>query len=399
MRFVDVSVLVAVIGGLLFLTSCTGGENTGGAVPGVRGGTPTARLDDTRFLGEPLTVANLTVWPVFTEKPLDIGEFLTLEEAQAAGIATVRELGGAAVQQDARSRGNGVAQEDVEPAAPQQERVAQQLDNGVGAQSGQAAEVGRLVVENNGEKPLLICAGTVVKGGNQDRQIGQDVVVAAGESIDVDAFCVEAGRWTNVREGVANDGTFEVAKSMAPAKVRTKGQYLKDQQEVWSEVAVARQVASVQTSLGNGLPQGSTLVDALEKVDGEAAQKRLALRDRVAAHLRALGDAVGFAYAVNGQPVTVRAFAHSRLLDKHLDAFAETMAIEALGAEETDFEPPRAADVVAMVREINAAAEKMEQTRGANMNGVRLAENGFNSNCYFDLDGQKLPLTQDWTKK
>ena len=43
-------------------------------------------------------------------------------------------------------------------------------------------------------------AGEVVKGGKQDRVIAQDVVLAPGETIDLNAFCVEKNRWVTKNE-------------------------------------------------------------------------------------------------------------------------------------------------------------------------------------------------------
>ena len=51
-------------------------------------------LDDHRYLGAAFDVGNLRVWPIHTDAPLEIGEFLTLQEAQEKGVATVREIGG-----------------------------------------------------------------------------------------------------------------------------------------------------------------------------------------------------------------------------------------------------------------------------------------------------------------
>ena len=44
-------------------------------------------------LGAPVVAENLTVWPVYSDRALDIGEFLTLREAQEKGLAEVREVG------------------------------------------------------------------------------------------------------------------------------------------------------------------------------------------------------------------------------------------------------------------------------------------------------------------
>ena len=47
-------------------------------------------------LGAPVTVGNLTVWPVYSKEKLAIGEFLTLQEAEKAGVVVIREKRGPA---------------------------------------------------------------------------------------------------------------------------------------------------------------------------------------------------------------------------------------------------------------------------------------------------------------
>ena len=173
-----------------------------------------------RRLGAPVMVDNLTVWPVLTDQPLEIGEFLTLKEAQERGQAKVLE---------------------------------------VGAEEGQdRASVGTLQVRNEGELPILIPAGTIVKGGKQDRQIGQDLVVRPKSQVPVEAFCVEAGRWTANRAGVQTKGEFKAHGMLALSSVRSSGQYAKNQGEVWAQVSRANYCMSKS-------PGTSTLLATLER--------------------------------------------------------------------------------------------------------------------------------------
>ena len=55
---------------------------------------PTHRLDASRWLAAPAHVENLTVWPVFTDAPVDSGDLVSLAEATASGVAKVREKSG-----------------------------------------------------------------------------------------------------------------------------------------------------------------------------------------------------------------------------------------------------------------------------------------------------------------
>jgi hypothetical protein len=329
-----------------------------------------ARLDDHHTLSAAVTVGNLTVWPVRTDRPLDVGEFLTLDEALAKGVAEVREVG------------------PVPFTSCLQEEGAQTLQVGP---SGGSAVVNTLVIDNKSDLPILVCAGTVVKGGNQDRQIGQDFVIQARTATSVDAFCVEQGRWQPERLGADTGGKFQVLDGMATAKVRAKGQYEKDQRGVWQEVA------SAQITMSEPVASTSFAV-AFDANATAAADDLKRCEEAVKSHFAKHGDAVGFAYAVNGKPVAVRAFAHPRLLRKHLDDFARGMATEALLAKTPEAAPAATAtDVVALVKRISAAEEKVHATGALNRNGVRACEAGYNANCY--LPGGDVAITRDWTAK
>ncbi len=398
-----------------------------------------ARLDDRHMLAAPVTVGNLTVWPVRTDRPLDLGEFLTLEEALASGAAEVREVGAqAGAAQSARVPGGpaqvawGQPRVPDDAAAPEPapetgrqtpEEAVQTLEQARGEavqEFGQllagGATVGTLVIENKGDLPILVCAGTVVKGGNQDRQIGQDFVIKAKSETPVDAFCVEQGRWQQERLGADTGGKFEVLKGMATVGVRSKAQYEKDQNGVWNEVrnvrtyfntvvepeAPADQVVVANSGQATLAGQNASTSFAVAfDANAEASKDELKrCEDAVKARFAATDRAVGFAYAINGKPVAVRTFAHPRLLAKHLDSFVRGMATEALLAKDEPGRPADAKDVVALVAKISASGETVAETRALNRNGIRLHEAGYNANCYVaDKEGNLAPLTQDWTAK
>lgn len=389
-----------------------------------RGSDAVARLDEHHMLSAPVTVGNLTVWPVLTDRPLDLGEFLTLDEALAKGAAEVREVGTPGAAQEAQVHVGG--QELEEPPAAGESPVAQQgTAQTLECTAGQSAQtldgsamVNTLVIENKGDLPILVCAGTVVKGGNQDRQIGQDFVLKAKSTTPVDAFCVEHGRWTSDRLGEETGGKFQVLDGMATAKVRAKGQYEKDQSGVWQEVGAITNAITVggsETNAAIGLSSppfsgpstnaaiglSSSYAVAFDANAAASAEELRRCEDAVKKLFAAHADAVGFAYAINGQPVAVRTFAHPRLLGKQLDDFVRGMATEALLAKSAGQpKEARAEDVVALVKRISAADETVQETKGLNRNGLRKNDVGYNGTCYVaDKEGNPAALTQDWTAK
>lgn len=331
-----------------------------------RSGTGAVRLDERHTLGRAVTVGNLTVWPVFADEPLDLGEFLTLQEATEKGAAEVREVG----------------------AAPEGQVV----------EGGDAATVQTLVIENRGAAPILVCAGTVVTGGKQDRQIAQDFVVQARTTVPVDAFCVEQGRWAATRRGEETKGLFVASSINAFSKVRAAGQFETSQSAVWHEVARSQAETATHNSAFLASSSFAALTELTDKAAGAEIDRRT---EAVREHFAGLDRRpVGFAYAVNGRPVNVRAFAHHRLFERQFDPFLRSMASESLLARTKEAAPrARAQDVAELVRSLQASEESVEETRALNRNGLRETGLGYQARCYVPTGRGWASLTQDWTAK
>ena len=134
----------------------------------------TQPLGQHHLLGEGIHFKGLSIWPAYSVSPTpDIREdIIGLADAQERGLAQVREKSSADIPNSQTS-----------------------LSSRTSGSSG--AQVSELVVENKGDQAILILAGTLLKGGNQDRQISQDFIVPAKKTVAVGAFCVEQGRWQN----------------------------------------------------------------------------------------------------------------------------------------------------------------------------------------------------------
>ena len=96
-----------------------------------------------------ITHGNLTIFPVVGGSDYDTGRLLTLDEGIRSGAVVVTEAGAL----------HGLMRRGA-PAGPVVD-----------------AEVNRLVLVNNSDRPLLLLAGEVVTGGKQDRVIGADRLV------------------------------------------------------------------------------------------------------------------------------------------------------------------------------------------------------------------------------
>lgn len=310
-------------------------------------------------VGPATVVDNLTVFPIYAKQPEDLGEFTTLEAATAAKTAIVREVGAAPAPQV----GSG------------QQRV----------QEGGGARVDTVVIENRGRLPILVLAGTIVKGGNQDRQIGEDFVVKPGKTVDVTAFCVEHGRWNGNRDGKSTGGQFVAQKSLALGSVRAAGQYDKNQSEVWS------QVARVNAANKKGAPSG-TLLATLD--DAQIAQRRQQIAGQLTT---AMGRAdrqdklVGVAYAVDGQVKGVRWFAGTKLFQLHRDTLLHTAAMEAIAAGASRAAgaaapaPAKAEAVAAFVTEMENLAVSERKTKADDAVSLKKSSAGYASETTIDV--------------
>jgi len=260
--------------------------------------TPGVPLDADHTVGPPIVEGNLAVFPIYAKVMEDIGDFVALDVALEKGVAVVREVGA-----------------DPAPAGAREAPQAQ-------AYRGDGARVNTLVIENKGDVPILVLAGTVLKGGKQDRQIGQDFIIGKRQTVPVDAFCVEHGRWNATRDGVATGGSFKSLKTLAVSGVRQAGQYEQDQGQVWN------QVGQINRATGN-TTASDTLTASLDAPEAQAARARTG--EKIHAFLSSAPMAertVGLAYAVGGEVQGARFFIHHKLFVQYEDTLVGTAVVE-----------------------------------------------------------------------
>lgn len=169
------------------------------------------------------------------------------------------------------------------------------------------SQVNSLLVINHGDKPLLLLAGDLLLGGKQDRIVAKDTLVPPGKAMQVEAFCVEHGRWTEGRT------KFEYSGSVVPQSVKSAAAR-ESQEEVWSKVAEYRANAAPMASM----PSGTTVNGAVS-----APEVRKQVDDALAAlrqELASFPDAVGFVVARGGRVVAVELFGSPALFKQAQDA-------------------------------------------------------------------------------
>lgn len=236
-------------------------------------------------IGAPITVDNLTVFPLALRGATVRDEYLTLDETLRAKQLSITE-----------ERHGGV--------------------------------VDSVEVENRGDRPVLVIAGELLVGGKQDRIVARSVVVGKRSRSRIPVFCMEHGRWMG-------SATFASAEAMGHADLRRMA-ISGDQREVWMEVARSNARLGTANSSEAYRP-------AARRLRGDADP----LVRRVLDRLALAEDATGVAVAVDGEIVAVEWFGSRRIFARLEQKLLSSYAAQALAsAKPVANAPPREADVL-----------------------------------------------------
>jgi len=111
-----------------------------------------------------------------------------------------------------------------------------------------SAQVGRLLISNNSDRPLFLQIGEIVKGGKQDRTLQASLVVPPHTKLfPVPSFCVEQTRWSGGK-GFAPKGII------MPDRLGKLAVQSGSQSHVWSNVSRYKSRANDNRSIVSGRP-------------------------------------------------------------------------------------------------------------------------------------------------
>jgi ARG/rhodanese/phosphatase superfamily protein len=302
----------------------------------------------------PTTQDNLTIFPIVTESTPDAHFLLTLDEGLRSGQVVVTEEGGSP----------GL----VRPRRPAPGPFPQRQFPPRGG-----AEVNRLLLMNNSDRPLILLAGEIVTGGKQDRVVGKDRIVPAhSEPVDLGVFCVEPHRWVE-RTSLFGGLGF----SMAQPSVRLKAMAEKDQQAVWNEVAKSKAAVAQTLPAPAARELEGTSSYAVAMANGAVQERVQAVAmpiersyDKLMRELRAQ-KAVGAVVAVNGEIVWADVFAGAPLLEKYWSKLIRSYAAEAVAARSPWIHPvsmPSVKEAQAFLDDFSATHESIESEPGVYRN-------------------------------
>jgi hypothetical protein len=189
--------------------------------------------------------------------------------------------------------------------------------------------VNELAIENVSNDDIYVQAGDIVKGGQQDRMIGVDLIVPSRSGkMPISAFCVEHGRWS----GRGNERTtvFSSSSDVASTKeIKLAAKRASSQGAVWENVRVAQDKLSAKVGARvNSDVSESSLQLAVEhhKVTATAESYTKALSNIV----NNGNDVIGYVFAINGKVNSADVYGSNVLFKKLWPKLLKANAIEAI---------------------------------------------------------------------
>lgn len=309
--------LLAVFAPLAFVAAST--AHTAAGLPQAKG-QATNQADDYRISG-PYTHHNLAVFLIHGKDKLAGKTFLTLQEALRQRKVVVYET----------------------------------------------KNVNELAIENlSRHEEVYVQSGDIVKGGQQDRMLGVDLIVPPRSGkVSISAFCVEQGRWQ--KRGNEESTRFSSSDERVATKaLKIAANKTKSQGEVWSKVEEAQTKLSANVGRRVNAPISTsslqlTLENRQVQETADAYVKALShIADKHA-------DVVGYAFAINGHINSADVYAANSLFRKLWPSLLKSSAVEAIAElrKNRKFDAVSADDVRAFLddAEAGAATEKDVTTR------------------------------------
>jgi len=218
---------------------------------------------------------------------------------------------------------------------------------------GETGTVNNLVIENVADDVhIYIQSGDIVRGGKQDRTIGNDYIIAPKSGkIPLSSFCVESGRWRQRGDEKAHE--FSASTNALPSKgLKVAASYNRSQGNVWQEVADMQNKLSQNLGKSVRAPQSASSLElTLEDKDVKKAVQEYT--DALTRLVDGRNDVVGFVSAINGKLNTADVYASVDLFKRLWPKLLQACAVEAIAElqEANVFTHPTAASAAAFLQD------------------------------------------------
>jgi hypothetical protein len=184
-----------------------------------------------------------------------------------------------------------------------------------------------LEVTVTGRSPVLLPEGTLLRGGMQSRVLTRDALLRPQQRNEVEAACVEAGRWGGASEhSLAGRVPLRVIGELRGVRRPSAMRDDRDdrQSRVWHEVD--------RYESHYGCRPTSSLIDVMENPDDEQPMRRRYRRLHDALRRlaqRPLPGQNGIMIGIAGQPVMLETFTTARALAHMLPSMLGGLAMDA----------------------------------------------------------------------
>lgn len=220
----------------------------------------------------------------------------------------------------------------------------------------ETGQVNQLTVENLSDGPVFVQAGEIVKGGKQDRVLGVDLVLPPRSGkVAIPAHCVEQGRWST--RGTEAADRFESSRAYASDRSLKLANHKGAQSQVWSNVSKLQR--QLEGNLGGNVRASQSASSLQLTMENERVRLGVegyvkALEGLLAAH----PDAIGYAFAVDGQISAAEAYGSRALFEELWPKLLRASAVEAVSERKpgSAHQPPTTQAVQAFLAEAEKGA-------------------------------------------
>ena len=205
--------------------------------------------------------------------------------------------------------------------------------------------VNELSIQNFSDQDVFVQSGDIVKGGQQDRMIGVDLIVPPRSGkLPISAFCVEHGRWSG--RGNERVGVFSSSADGATTKeIKLAAKRSTSQNEVWRSVTVA------QDKLSRNV--GARVNSAVSESSLQLAVENNRVQATADSYIKALSnlannsnDVIGYVFAINGKVNSADIYGSNVLFKKLWPKLLKANAMEAIAElQDGKFKPASAENV------------------------------------------------------
>jgi hypothetical protein len=215
-----------------------------------------------------------------------------------------------------------------------------------------------VVVENRSKSEhVLLVAGELLSGGKQTRTVRQDVVLAPGDRVNLDVWCVEARRW----EG---HDKLAASSAFAPQSIQHALRSGAAQQEIWDEVA--RTNRALGTAEARGSLESALAAPTVRRTLDE-------VRRNICPELP--GESVGYIFVANRVAVGAHFFGREDLAQELLPRLVDSYAVDCVVQQPRKIIHPQADPDDTAIRffeQIRAAGSRRTTTPGSG-SGIQAA--------------------------